>query len=161
MTLDKISTLSKNPRYVYRKIDRDQDTFFSFFSFMLRFFFVFFTPISLSPSLSSVFLHICLLQPPLSRLQENSPLCSQHFLSPCSYKRNGERSKKGLGRNGGALCPEFVPRRSPCSFTRDDKSGVALTLYPLPFFLPATTLFLPTRRFYSRLHAKLSRPHLE
>ena len=49
-------------------------------------------------------------------------------LLPCA--RNRERSKKGPGRNGGALCPEFVPRCSLCSFTRDDKSGVALTLYP-------------------------------
>lgn len=114
--------------------------------------------LSLSLSLSSVFLPIYLLQPPLLRLQENSSLCSQHFLSPRPYERNGERSKKGLGRNGGALCPEFVPRRSPCSFTRDDKSGVALTLYPHPSshpprpfsYRPAASILAYTQNYRDR-----------
>ena len=30
-------------------------------------------------------------------------------------------------RNGAALCPEFVPRRSSCSFTRGDKSRASLS----------------------------------
>lgn len=64
-------------------------------------------------------------------------------------------ARKAPGEMAGALCPEFVPRRSPYSFTRYDKSGVASSraLYP---FAPLSTASraprafpYPTRRFRS------------
>lgn len=86
-------------------------------------------------------------------------LCVVNIFSspvPMSEMENG--SKKGLGRNGGALCPEFVPHRSPCSFTRDDKSGVALTLYPHPSshppwpfsYRPAASILAYTQNYRDR-----------
>ena len=38
-----------------------------------------------------------------------------------------QRQQERPSRNGAALCPEFVPRRSSCSFTRGDKSGASLS----------------------------------
>lgn len=124
----------------------------------------YFASISASPFLSPSYVspsQPALRNPPVWRLREDSLLYSRPVTSlpSLTLSRDGERGKKGPGRNGGALCPEFVPRRSPCSFTRSDKLGVALAL--LTFLSPAAALSLPTRRFRSRLHAKLSRPHLE
>lgn len=140
----------KSPPYLWKNLwstEINQDTLFFFYAsvFLPLFFFSLFFS-----------LPICLLQLPLLRLQENSPLYSQRFLSLPFCARNGERSKKGPGRNGGALCPEFVPHRSPFSFTRDDKSGVALTLYPSshpprPFpYRPVVSILAYTQNYRDR-----------
>lgn len=132
-------------------IDRNQSghSFFFFYTsvFLTLFIFFFLPPFF---SLPSVF---C-----------NYPFCAYKRILLCIVNvsslpycaRNGERSKKGPGRNGGALCPEFVPRRSPFSFTRDDKSGVALTLYPSshpprPFpYRPAASILAYTQNYRDR-----------
>lgn len=126
-------------------------------SFYFVFFFLLFSPSFLPFSPLFFFFFLCLSLPPsafcnhLFRAYKRILLCVVNVssLAPCA--RNGERSKKGPGRNGGALCSEFVPRRSPCSFTRDDKSGVALTLHPsyhpsFPFPTDPPLLFSPTRK---------------
>lgn len=148
-SLSRDSYSSKN----LQSTEINQDTLFFFFRVSVFLTFSFFLPFPSPPRFPPA-----LCNHPF-RAYKRILLCVVNVSSRPPCARNGERSKKGPGRNGGALCPEFVPRRSPCSFTRDDKSGVALTLCPSS--RPPQPFPLPTRCFYSRLHAKLSRPHLE
>lgn len=155
MTFDVLFSLNTNSHH--RRIsNRQKLIFYRIFYFLLFFY-------------ASVFLTLPLFSPFVPFFLSFSPFCKYPF---CSYERillcvvnvssllscarNGERSKKGPGRNGGALCPEFVPRRSPFSFTRDDKSGVALTLYPSshppwPFpYRPAASILAYTQNYRDR-----------
>lgn len=68
------------------------------------------------------------------------------FPTPCDEQASLQRQQERPSRNGAALCPEFVPRRSPCSFTRGDKSGASLSHTPthamsLSLFLYRLVLF--------------------
>lgn len=60
-----------------------------------------------------------------------------------------QQQQERPSRNGAALCPEFVPRRSSCSFTRGDKSEASLSraLLPTPRCLPDLTCAFPFLSF--------------
>jgi len=139
-------------------IDKNRSGY-SFFLIFLFFMFRFFNFFSFSLFFFSVSLPTSAFCNHPFRAYKRVLLCVVNIsspFSPSSYVRNGERSKKGPGRNGGALCPEFVPRRSPCSFTRYDKSRVALTLYlsshpPRPFpYRPAASILAYTQNYRDR-----------
>ena len=125
MKRDKLFLLSESPCL---EIDRNWSEYSFFPIFLVSFSFPNFFFLSLF--LPSLYLPVSTFCNHPFRAYKRILLCIVNVSSLLPCARNRERSKKGPGRNGGALCPEFVPRCSLCSFTRDDKSGVALTLYP-------------------------------
>ena len=103
----------------------------------------------LSRSSSSTALHSrpSSLQPPLSRLREPSVRQPLGVPPPrdeeasLQQQQQQQRQQERPSRNGAALCPEFVPRRSSCSFTRGDKSGASLS-HTLSLVLYLVCVFL-------------------